>query len=92
MLTHTFQPGEYDPTEWRRQREDFVRVTWTDSDRTSFAARSAAMDEEYRKDRARDTYLMAMVILASVSLTFIVAGAIGLNRAESAFQSQERVR
>lgn len=91
MRTHTFQPGEYDPTEWRRQREDFVRVTWTDSERTSFAARSAAQDEEYRKDRARDTYLMAMVILVCVSLAFIVAASVGLNRAERAYQSEERV-
>ena len=91
MLTHTFQPGEYDPTEWRLQREDMVRVTWTDSERTSFAARSAAMDEEYRRERARDAYLMAMVMLACVSLAFIAAAYVGLNRAERAYQIEEMV-
>ena len=61
-LSHTFQPGEYDPTEWRRQREDFVRVTFNDDYTARVADINARMAEEQADQRRYGNVAIAAIL------------------------------
>ena len=69
-LSHIFQPGEYDPTEWRLQREDMVRVTF---DRTDYAARVADINARMAEERGRERTYGNVALAAILALLLIVA-------------------